>query len=75
MLCDSYKRAEVLSEIDCSRLLKVLVSTKNTEVSLREMRGRGRTWMDRAWMERVIREDQMSRCWNMGRAAGELKMS
>jgi hypothetical protein len=26
-------------------------------------------------MERVIREDQMSRYWNIGRAAGELKMS
>ena len=53
----------------------MLVSTKNTEVSLREMRGRGRTWIDRAWMESVIREDQMSRYWNIGRAAGELKMS
>jgi hypothetical protein len=39
------------------------------------MRGRGRTWIDSAWMERVIREDQMSRYWNIGRAAGELKMS
>jgi hypothetical protein len=55
--------------------LKVLVSTKNTEVSLREMRGRGSSWMERAWIERVIREDQMSRCWNMGRDAGELKIS
>ena len=51
------------------------MSTKNTDVSFLEMRGRGRTWMDRAWMERVIREDQMSRYWNIGRAAGELKMS
>jgi hypothetical protein len=55
--------------------LKVLVSTKNTEVSFLEIRGRGSTWMDSAWMERVIREDQMSRYWNIGRAAGELKMS
>ena len=53
----------------------MLVRMKNTEVSLREMRGRGRTWMDRAWIVRVIREDQMSRYWNIGRAAGELKMS